>query len=108
VERRSETLARNESLFREVNERIEEVSWNAGLGDRFEILCECGRRDCLEPLRVLRSEYESVRAEPDRFLVAPGHEHEDMERVVTRTDRFEIVEKLGRAAVVAAAADPRA
>jgi hypothetical protein len=55
-------LARNESIFREVNERIEELAKSGDLGelDSLEILCECGNAECKEPLRVSVAEYERV------------------------------------------------
>jgi hypothetical protein len=107
VDRRTEQLGRNEALFREVNERIEEVSGAAGTGDRLDFLCECGRRSCLEAVRMLRSEYEAVRAAPDRFVVALGHEHPEIERLVVRSDYFHVVEKIGDAGSVAEALDSR-
>ncbi|MGH3041209.1 MAG: hypothetical protein ACREJR_00410 [Candidatus Rokuibacteriota bacterium] len=61
---------RQETLIREVNERIREVS--AGQ-DRFDVLCECGDLDCHERLDVSAAEYEEVRGENRTFLVAPGH-----------------------------------
>jgi 16S rRNA U516 pseudouridylate synthase RsuA-like enzyme len=39
-----------------------------------------------------------VRAEPTTFLVAPGHEEDDIELVVADQGRFRVVEKI-RAAV---------
>jgi hypothetical protein len=35
-----------------------------------------------------------VRAEPTTFLLIPGHEHGDIERVVSDRGRFRIVEKI--------------
>lgn len=94
-------------LFREVNERIEDVARLHGADDALDFLCECGRRDCLAAIGLSREEYESVRAEPDRFLVAPGHEEPDIERVVSETERFFVVEKTGEAGAFAEASDPR-
>ena len=104
---RTERLGRNEALFREVNERIEEVSEGAGAANWLEFLCECGRRNCLQAVRMLRSEYEAVRAAPDRFLVAPGHGQSEIERLVLRSVRFHVVEKIGDAGALAEALDPR-
>ena len=44
-ERRKDRLARNEALFREVNERVREVGERAGL-DMIDFICECGDADC--------------------------------------------------------------
>jgi hypothetical protein len=100
-------LARNEALFREVNERIADVSGSYGLGDELEFLCECGRQECFEALPVTRAVYEAVREKPDRFLVAPGHENPEIERVVEEHDRYYVVEKVGEAGAIAEEADPR-
>ena len=65
----SDSLATNEALFREVNERIEAVS-QVGLGyEAMEFLCECDRADCRENVNVTRAEYEAVRAVPTHFIV---------------------------------------
>ena len=104
-------MAQNETLFREVNERVEEVA--SGFADRDEedrpigFVCECGRRDCTESIEITRARYESVRSNPLRFFVLPGHEDESVERVVERTEGFLVVVKLGEGARVAAEQDPR-
>jgi len=105
---RDERRARNEALFREVNERIEELSSDeseqeASLDD----VCECGRNDCTELLEVTRAQYEAVRSDPRRFLVLPGHEHTDTARVVERNSGFSVIEKLEGAAEIAVEHDPR-
>jgi hypothetical protein len=105
--------ARNEALFREVNERIVELETGlTGYGQDDSLLvglvCECTREDCGQTIEVTRAQYESVRNESRRFLVLPGHEETDLERVVERHPHFLVVEKLGDAADVAADQDPRA
>jgi hypothetical protein len=90
--------AKNEALFREVNERIEAVSRNVCRDDpTMEFLCECDDPDCHEPVNVTRSEYESVRAGPTHFVVLPGHEDGGVERLVSTDERFLVVEKRDRA-----------
>ena len=103
--------ARNEALFREVNERIEDISGGSAEGDqqpeRMRIVCECGGQECAELLEATVAEYEAVRSDPRRFLVLPGHEQTDIERVIERNSRFFVVEKLEEAAEVAIEHDPR-
>ena len=113
VDPRENRRAQNEALFREVNERVEEVA--AGLvghgeGDSLLIgfICECGLDDCTAPLEVTQGQYESVRRDPRRFVVLPGHEDTDAERVVERHGGYLVVEKLGEAAEIAVEHDPRA
>jgi hypothetical protein len=53
-------------------------------------------------------EYEAIRAEPTCFVVVPGHERPEIERVVERHPAYLIVEKRQEdAAEVAIETDPR-
>ena len=100
---RLERQARNESLFREVNDRIEELSADvekqgiAPEGGLVEFHCECGRGGCGERVRMTVAEYEHVRSDNDRFAVFPGHESGDIEAVIERGERYVIVDKLPQA-----------
>jgi len=69
-----------------------------------------GDATCSDPIRVSIDEYEAVRAEPTRFMVAPGSEHvaPEVERIVQRGERFWIVEKAGIGAEMSKELDPRA
>ena len=105
---RDAAQAKNEELFRNVNERIETLSETIARDDpMMEYLCECDSPDCHEKLRATRAEYESVRAEATQFIVLPGHEDRRVERVIFSNDRFLIVEKQGAAAQDAEETDPR-
>ena len=95
-------LALNEALFRETNERLEErVRLYVGDEELFGILCECASIDCNDRITLTRDEYAAVRSDPTQFAVEPGHTIEDIEEVVLRTDRYEVVRKQGVAAEVA-------
>lgn len=88
---REDRIARNEALFREVNERIEEL-----VPDQlpvFEIACECGDGECLQMLEVSARDYSQVRSQPTHFFVIPGHEIPDVETVTEKTPHFNVVEK---------------
>jgi len=105
---REETKARNEELFRNVNEQIEAISQTVERDDPvMEYVCECDRQDCYEKVNATRAEYESVRADPTHFIVALGHQDPGLERVFASNDRFLVVEKLGAAARDAHETDPR-
>ena len=105
--KREERLAANEVMFREVNERIRDVAARVGALDSGpEFLCECADEDCTERIRLSPDEYESLRAEPRRFVVLRGHET-DVERVVADRGRYLIVEKVGEAGEIAERTDPR-
>jgi diaminopimelate decarboxylase len=45
--------------------------------------------------------------ERDRFVVAPGHEDEQLERVVERDERYLVVDKFGEAERIAEAEERR-
>jgi hypothetical protein len=102
--------AHNEILFREVNERVEEITEEAhgqSSPARIVFVCECGNMDCLEKIELTRSEYERIRANPKHFAVLPGHEDLRIARVVENHDRFAVAEKFGEAAEMAIEQDPR-
>jgi hypothetical protein len=106
--RDAQDRAKNETIFREINEQIEKISQSVAPDDKtMAFLCECDRADCHEVLNVTRAEYESVRAVPTRFIVLPGHEDPKVEQVVASNDRFLVVEKEGEAAKQAVEHDPR-
>ena len=106
-----ERLARNESLFREVNERINgiaaEFSRFAG-AEEYEYVCECSDPDCVERIALTLEGYEQIRADGTRFVLAPGHVREQIEHVVEETRDHVVVEKHGVAGEIAAESDPRA
>ena len=107
-ELRQERAARNESLFRDVNEQIKSTATE--LSPMFtEFMCECADGSCFEHVSLTSEEYSSVRKMgPVFFIIRPGHEAADIERVVGgEAERYEIVEKQDVAAEVAVELDPR-
>jgi hypothetical protein len=105
---RERSKARNEELFRNVNEQIEALSQTVERDDPLmEYLCECDRQDCYEKVKATRAEYESVRSDPTHFIVCLDHQDRTLERVFASNDRFLVVEKLGAAARDAHETDPR-
>jgi hypothetical protein len=103
--RREERIAKNEVLFREVNERVREVVPAEG---GIDFICECGEEGCTERVTLTATEYESVRADPVTFLIKPGHEVLEVEEVVEEHDRYFLVRKHAEEQVIARRADPRA
>jgi hypothetical protein len=108
VDTRQQRVAKNEALFRQVNERIEEVNEVLGEGEPSDFLCECGDDSCTAPVSLTLQEYEQVRSDPTHFAIAHGHEVIDVERVIEQTDRYSVVEKFtGEAERIAIETDPR-
>ncbi len=106
MDSRAKQVARNESLFREVNERIEEIAETMFKPSHSGFFCECGDADCVELLELSVGEYEEIRSDPRRFVVKPGHELPDFERVVEQ-ESYYVVQKVGDAGEVAESLDPR-
>jgi hypothetical protein len=91
-----ERLARNEALFREVNETVAELSahWDDAATAQHAFVCECAGLDCREQLKLSLDEYRRLRARSDCFAVKPGHEMGPaLERVVGAHCDYVIVEK---------------
>jgi hypothetical protein len=114
VEPRLSRLAKNEAVFREVNERVAEITAELAPGapypERVEgLICECSDPLCLErvgPLTI--AEYEAVRRDAERFIITAGHQAADVERVVEKRASYWVVEKdEGVPADVARERDPR-
>jgi hypothetical protein len=101
-------LAKNQALFREVNERMEALVTEFGtLEAQHSFVCECSNTDCATQLELSHQEYERIRANPARFVIAPGHELEIVEDVVATTPTYTVVEKIETAREVAIASNPR-
>ena len=101
---RRERAAKNEILFREVNERIEDLS-AASAFDGF--VCECADKSCDQRVSLTVEEYEHVRSRPEWFVVVPGHNTLGLDSIEVASDRYFIVSKLGAGAQVARETDPR-
>ena len=98
MDSRQQRVAKNEALFREVNERIKEVNEPTPAQEPSDFLCECGSDDCTEPIALTLAEYEDVRREPTHFAVVRGHAVPDVEHVVAEHGRYSVVEKASPAA----------
>jgi hypothetical protein len=96
IDLQRERAARNQSLFRDVNERIDELT-DDRLPDAEELqyVCECLDLSCTERIAMPPQEYRRIRRGPAEFLVAPGHEQLDVEDVVDRRPRWLVVRKRG-------------
>jgi hypothetical protein len=100
-------IARNEALFRVVNERVREVRPE----EEEEVtgfLCECGDDTCTETVYLPVREYERIRSEPTHFIVVPGHEIISVEAPVERKEGYLVVRKKPEEAAIALDTDPRA
>ena len=94
-------LALRQNVMREVNERIHRLRWAPADGDQIGYVCECSLVECAETIPLDGAAYEGVRASPVRFLLLPGHESPQVERIVERRRAYTVVENVGEAAEVA-------
>jgi 23S rRNA A1618 N6-methylase RlmF len=89
---REERIIENEKLFREVNERVAQIQGNYS-GPDPEWVCECGDETCFEKISVSLEDYLQVRSNEAWFMIRPGHEKPDVERVVHEYNGVVVVEK---------------
>jgi hypothetical protein len=109
VDDRARRIAENEALFRDLNEEVGIVAhaFSGGENRTFDFLCECGDMSCVARVPLTIDAYEDLRRSPLRFFVVPGHEIPDVERVVALHGSYAVIEKIGEAAGIARARDPR-
>src|SRR3982074_2664737 len=100
-------IAKNEGLFREVNEAIERGQWPGEEDERKAFRCECARLDCSELISLTPREYERIRSTARRFVIVTGHEVDGVETVVETGDGYAVVEKRDEEGRLAEASDPR-
>ena len=93
--------ARNEALFREVNENIARLEERYGDSVQAVFICECSSALCTEHVSMDEAAYRRVREHPRQFLVLPGHVDEAFESVVETHPGYLIVEKTGVAGEIA-------
>jgi len=93
----AERAARNEEVFRSVNEQIETGAQRHGVTAPMRFHCECDRDRCFEQIELEADRYQQIIAERYRFVIAPGHEDPRIEKVVERHDGYCVVEKVGAA-----------
>jgi hypothetical protein len=99
---RGRRVGENEAMWRQINELSPPEPGVMNL-----VFCECGLVTCTERVSMTADEYEQVRELSTTFVVAPGHELPDVERIVATNERYRVVEKEGEAALVAVRTDPR-
>jgi hypothetical protein len=106
---RAERIGMNEAVFRDVNERIQDVASSFNMtSEPLDLICECGDASCVARISLTRAEYEQLRADSHLFAVAPGHVAPDVEEVVETHSGYEVVRKYkGVPAQIAQKTDPR-
>jgi len=99
---REARAARNQALFRVVNEKMLELNTAlSSMTETFVIACECADTGCTQMLTISPEQYAAVRREPRHFAVLRGHVLPEVEDVVGESGEYVVVEKRGEAGVVA-------
>lgn len=108
MDARTRRIAENESLFRDINDRLGRDLQRLGADPGpVEFVCECGMVDCADPVTLSAAEYERVRSDALLFAVVPGHELPDVEDVVESNERFAVVRKGPESQPLVEQTDPR-
>jgi hypothetical protein len=108
VDERARRIGLNEAVFRQVNERIEELADTFGISEKLDLICECGNASCASRIELGHAEYEDLRSDSATFAVVKGHEILDVEEIVKRHKAYDVVRKrAGDAEKIAEATDPR-
>jgi hypothetical protein len=107
VDAHEQLIAENETLFREVNERLDTRAPQLGPDAPHQFLCECASAGCTLRLTLPAELYELVRGDPRQFVVVPGHYTPRDGELVVEEETHWIVRKSGEAGEYAAALDPR-
>jgi hypothetical protein len=109
VDERARRIGLNEAVFRQVNERIEELAETFGLTkQQLDLICECGNAECSSRIAMTQKDYETLRSDSATFAVVRGHEIPDVEEIIKRETGYDVVRKCaGDAVEVARETDPR-
>ena len=103
-----ERYAVNQSTFREINERVNDVNQMVDAPLKSWV-CECADPRCSERIEMTLIEYEALRAHPRRFAIVTdmAHYYSAVETVVDHNEQYWVVEKFGQSGKIAAEYDPR-
>jgi hypothetical protein len=86
---------RNEALFRTVNEKLRAL--NAAFerfGDENALfLCECSRIGCIDQIELAVETFDGICLRPNSYIVRPGHQTPEVERVVSHEATYLVVER---------------
>jgi hypothetical protein len=110
VDERERRMTENETLFREVNERVEQTTADfvgADENSTCEYFCECANPDCTFRVTLTHAQYASLRADPKQFVVLPLHFTPEVETLVTKHEGYWLVRKTGEAGDYVEKLDPR-
>ena len=90
---------RNEVLAKGLNQKLESL---VEQGEEepvdqhpVDFFCECSTATCAERIRLTVARYDAIHSMPQDYIVRPGHQDQEVERVVDSEPGYLIVRKLG-------------
>jgi hypothetical protein len=102
-----ERVARNQAVYRQVNEAIRAGRDESQKGPQ-PFVCECAILGCNELVELTVEQYEAVRQSPQRFVILKGHDIPEAESVIWDDGGdVVVVEKDSDLAPITRALDPR-
>ena len=104
---RERRIVMNEAVFREANEALTSLQRPSNGTTPLDLICECGRDDCIAKIEMTRQEYEQLRSDATLFAVVTGHETPDVERVVEARAGYDVVKKPAETKEIAEELDTR-
>jgi hypothetical protein len=88
-----EQLARNQVLFRAVNEKLEQLGAKMIGGELIPFFCECADHRCLGRIEITISRYADIHEDRHQYVVLPGHLRVEGQETVEDSDYYEVVRK---------------
>lgn len=85
-----------EALNQRMEESLDHIRAEDGLprDAPMALFCECSDIDCRERVHLQPGRFDEIHADPERFVLVPGHERLDVERVVDQESDYLIVRKI--------------
>jgi hypothetical protein len=83
----------NQKTFQGGNEVLRNAAEKIGLKTDVPFMCECANIDCHGQVDVTTSEWETVAARPNHFLMIAGHQRSEGEEVVGSLRDYQIARK---------------
>jgi hypothetical protein len=93
-------LRENEEIMEAVNRKAEAALKRIRREDGFDadspmdLFCECSDLQCRGRIRILPARFHELHRDPEQFVVLPGHEIPEIERVVGEEGVFLVVRKI--------------
>jgi hypothetical protein len=89
----AEQMREIRETFARANEQIRASAEKYNFQHQVPFLCECTDATCMGSVRLSLTNYREARTSIDRFLLLPGHDDPQVERIVARGDGYVLVQE---------------